>query len=458
MKKTFLAFISVCFLMTVPAVAKNYTFNIPDSSSIRTNLVERWFEASLETVRANVPEIYHNQAGQEFKVSMEESESSFNIFVAPKKVINVDIYSDKGKRTEQQDVFPGDAPGSWVIIRDKLTGKALRIRYYFLKNSEVFVQFTPNGKTALVDLVIFGNYASRGVMTGVPFSTFYDASFDRVMEITKRSIPWSYVMIDPTQYHSIMQMGEVIKEKLPFIKLTPDAMYDENDELIHISSGKKIETNGSNGIDVNDGNLYLSSAGIIKWIADGLVEPIAGAKLNRKPLLEETVTIKDNGYQGILSQNYNLFFGLDWVRNIATAVISVYTGKNYKFNQSGVDVTVNPFASKITDKGVSNIVTFVENTGYKVSVLKSLLYVLAATEPGTLYFGAIRETDRTVSPEIKVFNDCVVFLPYFTSDGVFNCYLYINGRALSLEDFCTIYKDEFVYLTRVKSSEQFFPQ
>ena len=203
--------------------------------------------------------------------------------------------------------------------------------------------------------------------------------------------------------------------------------------------------------------LSLSSAGFVKWIADGLVEPIAGGRLKREPLLRETVQVKENGHQGVLSQKYNLFFSLDWIRNLASAVMSVYSGKTYLFNQSGVDVTINPFASTITDFNVANIVTFIENTGYSVSVLRSMMYVLAATEPGTLYFGAIRGTDRTVSPEIKAFNECVAFFPYFQDDGGFYCEVFMNGREMTLEDFCLYYQDDFVYLTRVKSSEQFFP-
>ena len=182
------------------------------------------------------------------------------------------------------------------------------------------------------------------------------------------------------------------------------------------------------------------------------------ALIKREPLIRETVEVKDIGRQGILSQKYSLYFALDWIRNLASAVISAYSDSTYLFNQSGVDVTISPFASSITEKGVANTVTFVSNSGYTTSVLRSLMYVLAATEPGTLYFGAIRETDRTVSPEIMAFNECAAFFPYFEDDGGFNCYVYINGKKKTLEDFCMYYSGDFVYLTKVKSSEQFFPK
>ena len=450
MKK--LIFLLTGFVLFSTLFASYNRLGIPDSSEIRNGLEEKWFTAPLSSVRENQPEIRANENGEKFQIRLEENETTFNVFVAPHAVIKVNVFSDKGMYTEEQDLYPGDAAGSWVLIRDKRTGTPLRIRYYFLKDSDVFVQFTPQGKIALADLVIYGNYAARGVPTGMAFEKFYSASFEDVMTITETKLPWNYVLIDTDQYNSIKQMIGVIREKLPLITYVPDAMYDENGELVHISNGKKFEKN-----EKSETNLSLSSAGFVKWIADGLVEPMSGGILKRDPLIKETVEVKDNGRQGVLSQKYDLFFSLNWVRNLASAVISVYAGKTYLFNQSGADVTINPFASSITDKGVANTVTYVENSGYTVPVLHSLMYVLAATEPGTLYFGAIRGADRTVSPEVMAFNDCVAFFPYFREDGSFACSVFMNGREFTLEDFCLFYADDFVYLTRVKSSERFFP-
>ena len=454
MKKLLCLITVLCAVL--PVFAAYNRLGIPDSSEIRVGLEEQWFTAPLEVIRQNAPEIRANNNGEKFQIRLEENETSFNVFVSPRALIKVNVYSDKGMFTEEQELYPGDAAGSWVLIRDKRTGKPLRIRYYFLRNSEVFLQFTPQGKIALADLVIFGYYAARGVPTGMPFEKFYSASFEDVMTITESKLPWNYVLTDPQQYDGIKQMIAVIREKLPAITLVQDAMYDENGELVHISNGRKFEKTET--ADIPEENLLLSSAGFVKWIADGLVEPMSGGLLKRDPLIKETVNVKDNGRQGVLSQKYDLFFSLNWVRNLSSAVVSVYAGKTYLFNQSGVDVTVNPFASSITDKGVANTVTFVENSGHTVAVLPSLLYVLAATEPSTLYLAAIRGTDRTVSPEIMAFNDCVAFFPYFQEDGSFACNVFMNGREMSLENFCYYYAEDFVYLTRIKSSERFFPK
>jgi len=453
MKKSLL----VCFifaLFLLPAFSAYNSWGIPDSSEIRARLLENWFENDLENVRTNLQEIYINSAGQKFQVRLEEAEDTYNIFVSPSAEINVKVISDKEVRTQKTEVYPGDNAGSWVLIKDKKTNHPLRIRYYFKANSEVYIQFTPHNQTAFADMVIFDNYVARGIPCGVPFKNFYKASFEDVLNITKSILPWNYVITDKSDYHSILQMSAVISENLPSILYAPDAMYDEKDALVRISNGKAFEAKLS--AEDNE-NLYLSSAGFVKWIADGLVEPIAGSRLKREPLIKETVQVKENGYQGVLSTKYNLFFALDWIRNLSSAIISVYTEKNYVYNQADVDVCINPFSGSISDAGIVNSVSFVKDTGYKTGVLKSLLYLLAASDPETFYFGAIRGTDRSVSPEIKAFNECLAFFPYFDSNGLFNCFVFINGRAIKLDDFCLLYQDDFVYLTRVRSAEAFYP-
>lgn len=452
MKKHVISCLLVLFFTSF-IFAEYNSLGIPDSSDIRKSLIETWFEAPLDAVRDNIPEIRANKAGQKFKVSLEEDDSNYYIYVSSGKSMNVNVFSQDGMVKEQQIIYPGDLPGTWVLIKDKKTDKPIRIRYYFAKDSDVYVQFTPYGKIALSDMVIFGEYAAKGVSTGIPFDSLYTASFDDVMILTQKSLPWKYVITDPSFYHGVQTMLAVIKDNLPRIILTDDAMYDEDNQLVKITTGKPFVTN-----DTDDSRLYLSSAGCAKWVCDGLVLPVSGGQLKRSPLIVPTVTVKDNGVQGVRSQNNSLYFSLDWVRNLSSAVISVYSGKKYIYPSSGVDVNINPFAASVSTTGlITNEVGFIKDTGYSIQVLKSLLYILACTEPDAIYLGAIRETDRTVTPELKVFNKCAVFFPYFKNDGGFECRVFIDGRILSLPDFCLNYSSDYVYLTRMRSSENFNP-
>lgn len=446
-KKKMSLFSLLILISLSPCFGAYSSYGLPDSSDIRKTLVEKWFEAPLESVRLNAPERFSTSSGQKFQVSLEESDETYNIMVSACTSIQMSIITDSTTTHTQQDLYPGDIPGSFILIKDKKTDKPIRIRYYFAKDSDVYVQFSPKGRTATADMVIYGYYAAKGVATGVPFSSFYTTSFDDVVKLTERSLPWKYVIVKDKSYNTIMQMAGMIQRRLPKIVFTDDAVYDEN-TLVNVVNGKPMSVS-------DESKLYLSSAGFLKWIADGLVEPVAGAKLKLDPLLTETVKVKDIGHQGVASNKYSLYYSLDFVRNLSSAVISVFTRRNYTFNNSGVDVTINPFAAAINKK---NVVTFIENTGYDVGVLKSLLYVLAATDPGTIYFGAIRSTDRTIMPELKVFNECVVFMPYFDESENFRCFVFMNGRQMSLEVFCQNYSSDFVYLTKVRSDDRFFPE
>ena len=444
-----LAFLILCFVFK-SVFAEFSSLGIPDSSDIRKQLVETWFEASLDEIRDNIAEIRSNEAGQKFRISIEESNSTYAIVVAAGKIAEVNVYSNDGVSRVPEYVYPGTLPGTWVLLKDKKTEKPISIRYYFTGDSDVYVQFTQYGKIALADLIIFGYYAAKGVSTGVPFSTFYTASLDDVIKLTKKTIPWKYVLVDNTRYHGVLVMLSEISRMIPKIVLLENAMYDENGDLINVITGKPYDLIGG-----QDDRLYLSNAGCVKWVADGLVYPVAHTLLKRGPLVQSTVSVNEIGYQGLLSQEKSLYFSLDWVRNIASAVISVNTGRKYLYTDSGVDVDINPFSSSVTKTGTANTINYIKNTGYDAKLVKSLLYVLAATEPDSVYLGAIREVSREVQPEVKVFNKSAVFFPYFNKDNAFDCKVFLNGQIMSLDDFLLIYGDSFIYFTRMRASEKF---
>jgi hypothetical protein len=445
--------LSVFFMVGCISVYAEYRrCEIPDSSEIRRDLIESWFEAPLSNVRMNRQELRQNRAGDQFQIRLEESETTFTVFVSPRAELPVDVYSDKGKSTEIQSIYPGDAPGSWVLVRDKRSGSPLRVRYYFAKDSDVYVQFVPSKNNAYADFIIFGGYAVRQVPTGLPFERFYTASFTDLMSWTKNTLPWGYAYPHTNMYHSTLQMINVIRGKLPDLVYAEDAMYDENDEPVYISTGKQRE------IPEEDADkISLSSAGFLKWIVDGLVNPVAGSSLKREPLLIRTVDYDPLGYQGIMAEKYNTSFALDWTRNIAAAVLSVNTGRKYLYAQSGVDMTEDPFCAELTAGGVMNTVEYIKDCGYPAVVLKSLMYVFASEYPGECYLAAVLETDRRTSPEVKVFNQCAILFPYFDTGGKFNCVVFRNGEESTIDDFYRSNSSNFIHLTRMKTSDKFFP-
>ncbi len=431
------------------------SMNIPDSSTIRKDLIDSWFDEPLSYVRMNKAEFRKNACGNKFKIYMEEDDSCFTVLVSPETTIDIDVYNAAGETTVPSKVYPGDAPGSWMLIRDKKTGKPLHIRYYFMPDSDIFIQFNPceQKNRTTVDMSIYNCYTVKDIKIGIPFSTFYSASFKQVYELTKNILPWQDVTVYRKMYHSPQQMIATIRENLSDIVYVSDAMYDEKGSPVYISDGKDRKIS-----EKNIGKLSLSSAGFVKWIVDGMIEPLTGSYLKRVPLLQSTVDYKKTGFQGIISSKYKVSFTLDWIRNLAAAEFSVRMKRTYHYKDTGVDVTITPFAAIVNDSSFENMNGYIKNSGYIIKFVKPLMYVLAATEPLNCYLCAVRKTDTSVAPEVNVFNDCAVFFPYFDSTGRFRCSVFEKGKELSLDDFTTKYEGDFVYFTRLETTDIYSPQ
>lgn len=459
MKKPFLLIVTVFLFVFVcsPCFALYNRQGVPDSSEVRVGLVQNWFTAPVEQVRANTTELHINNLGTVFQVRAEENKTDLIIVVAPQEKLKVDIYSEAGKQASFVDVYPVDAPGSWVLIRDINTGKPIHIRYYFVADSDIYVQFSPSGAKTIADFIIFGSYAAKGVPVGIPFERLYSLSFSDMQNLTKRTLPWEYTSIMPGLYHPILQMVAVIRENQMRFFEEKDAAYNEDGMPVYISSntGRYV----ADEIIQADG-LTLSSAGFLKWIVDGLVIPMAGSYTKIEPLLVPTVEYKQGSFSDVLSKETNISFTLDWTRNLAAAALSVAAGKNYYFYNSGCDVIIEPFASEQTEHGFANSLGYLKDSGYKVDSIKPLMYVLAASEPGRFFLGAIKKKQENSSngPEINLFQECVAFFPYFDTTGRFNVVVFENGKELTLDAFIKKYSGSYVHLTRINASERFFPQ
>lgn len=466
--KRILLIFAVLFFSTTHVFAVFSTVGIPDSSDIRTNLVETWFEAPIDLLRDNPPDKIVARDGNLFEVRLEESSTNFVIVVAPRTVADVEINDNKGSRVVTEDFYDAMAPGGWVLLRNRFSGKPVAVRYYFSIDNDIYVELVPdetNRSLTYANFFVYDVYAARNVPIRLPFSRFYTISLSSLVNLTSKTLPWNYAEIHTGIYHSILQMIGMIEHCLPELKYEEDLMLDEREKQVYISTGERYsppnpfdENQTDAGEDLEEENkILLSSGGFVKWICDGLVMPIAGGGLLRNPLIVQTVPNKNTSYHGILSQKYNLSFALDWTRHLASAVRAVDSGSELRYPDSGVDVTIEPFSAQSTPKGISRVAGYERNIGYSIKQLRALLYVLAVTDPGRWFLGALRETDRNVQPEVHIFNQCLAFFPYFDGNGKFKCKVFANCEEIELDNFLEVFQNEFIHLTRINSSDYFFP-
>ncbi|MCR5217130.1 hypothetical protein [Treponema sp.] len=460
MKKVF-CIISFALLNVIPVFADYLLGSLPDSSEIRSRIIDSWFTAPVSELQKKNPELYEDATGNVFQVRAEEGFDSIFIIVSPRGYQEVTFVHEDGEQTMQVAAYERGAPGSWVLTRNKATGKAENIQWYFNKDASVYIQFKPVGSKTYGDMIILGMYAARSVAIGVPFNRLYTASFLDIHRWTEKSLPWKNVEVIPGQYRDILTMIQIIREKIPSIDYAPDLCYNEEGKLYSILKNKPFtlinEEDGSEYIPEDNGRLSLSGAGFIKWIVDGIIEPVTGKNTAIAELEQPTVYFDSTSKNGVISQEASITFALDWVRNLAAKAVSVRTGRSFTFENGGVDVNVKIFSSDIQNGKVVDNTGYIPDTGYEFKNLKAMLYVLAVREPGWFYIAAVKQHSAIKHDEF-VFSDTAVFFPYFDDSGKFDCAVFMNGKEVSFEDYLSLYKNAYIHLNRVKSSEYFYPR
>ena len=309
------------------------------------------------------------------------------------------------------ETWPETAPGSWVLYRDALTGKPLRIRYYIVPDGEVYVDFFPGKEKCLADFVVFGAVAAGGVPVPVGFDRFYTATLEELSRLTRYTLPWNYTKVFSHSYDGVKQMIGLVRFLLP---------------SLHKSG--KISGEGA-------------SLNFVKWIVDGLVKPLTGGTVR---LEEEQTDAKS----------------LENIRTLAAAAISARTDIVYDRNTSGADVKTDAFAYYIDADGVPKNTGYAFNSGYPVELLKPLFYVLAVTEADRFFLGAVRQGTVQTSAgtaERQVFTGTAAFFPWFDSQGRFQLSVFEKGEEYTIDEFAKKYRGGFVSLVRIKASRDFFP-
>ncbi len=443
----------LCFFAAVlpfSAYAEYRVRDLPDSSDIRKQITESWFLETVTSVLMKTPEIYYNGAGQIFQVRWEYTSDAVAVAVVPRQA---------------DGSYPVTAPGSWVLYRDRKTGAPIRIRLFVFPDPEVFVQIYPSEGKAFAEFLVFNSYAARGVPIGIPFEQLYAVSIKELAESTGRTLPWQYTEVDSRYYSGVRLMTDIIEENLSRFVYEDDAAYDEYVKPVYISDEKPraepYDEPVPAGEEPGKKKLGVNCSGFVKWIIDGLVYPQVGSYLKIAPLKTPT-TETDGTRLAAWEAVRDPFFGLDWTRNLAAAAMSVSLRRNVTAADSGGDVQIEAFSEvrtfPLSANGRRNTVGYMQNAGYRMELLKSLLFVLAATDPDMFYLGAVRTDfageDGTVLPQ---FTHTAAFFPWFDEKGHFRTAVYESGRVTELDEFMKRYPQNFIHLVRVSASEVFFP-
>ncbi len=434
----------------IPLVPFN---RIPDSAQIRKNIAKFWFLDKPEEIVKQIPQIEHDNKGNRFKVRAVhlKEKNLLAIVISP-----IDTEFSSFEKVPQ---------GTWILYRNYTTGEPEYIKIYPRENPELYLQIKPEtnnykeGKS-IVDICLFNAYVRKNVAIGIPFNSLYYLSLLELKETTKNILPWK-IFDPPITYGGIEATADIIRDRLHTLVYIDDGAFDAYGTPIHLKTGEaQTETEV---IDCIKRNQKLSEvkggvncSGFAKWIIDGIIKPIAGQgtfikALTTKTEVPDTYFTKPYEYK-------KLFFGLEWIRNLAAASLSLNLKRTVTPINSGIDVEIEPFALVPPIKNKSNNIKafasfkgYEKNVGYQTNYLEALLYYLASSEPGHFYLGALSK--EMGEPPLRHYHHIAIFFPYFDIFGNFHISVFESAAETSMTDFMKRNSNSFIALVRVRAPQ-----
>ncbi len=426
------------FFLVTAAVFSRDAGNPPEgfleTAEVRENLFADWLSTGHSPLISLASDETTDRYGRVFTVRRKRDEASGHL------AVSIQAAGAKGVQ------------GRWVLYRSFSNNLPREIRLYPLDNPAVWVSLFPgdsgpeSGKSRL-DLMLYGSSVVSGVPVGVPLIRLYTMSFQDIMLMTRALVPWEVLEFYPDDYESLRSAVEIIRDRLSSLVYLDDGAFDHDGRPVYIRDGSLQDpaevltalAPGQNPENIAGG---VNCSGFAKWVIDGIVYPEAGSRLFIEPLKKPTDS-PETHFTEPYRESRDVFFALDWTRQLASAVVSLGGRGTVLPAESGVDITADPFPG---------IARYVPGVGYQSDALKSLLYWLSIHEPGHMYLAAISR--ERGDPPLRQYHHIAVLLPYFTEDGQFTVTVFESAMETPFSQFVSRNKDAYIHLVRVRCPEK----
>lgn len=425
---------------------------IPDSALVRKTIAKSWLLNSPKEILKENINIESDSLGNRFKIRA--------IHLKEKNLLAVVI-------SPVDTEFAGITKvpqGTWILYRNFENGEPVCIKIYPRENPELFLEIRPANKKSekgrsFINICLFNAYVRKNIAVGVPFESIYYLSLLELRNMTNAILPWD-IFNPPINYTSVEATSDTISENLHKLVYIEDGAFDEFGKPIHLKYGR-VQTDSDIIVSISPTQKLkdviggVNCAGFLKWIIDGMIKPIAGQGTFINKLL--TPTDVPSTYFTKPYSETDLYFGLDWIRNLAVAALSLKTKQTVKPIGSGVDVKIEPFALVVpvpSDNNPSDAYVFKgyeKNVGYQTQYLQALFYYLAIKEPGHFYLGAVSRD--TAKPTVRRYHHVAAFFPYFDILGNFHIDVYESAEKTSIHDFIERNSDAFTALVRIRAPQ-----
>jgi hypothetical protein len=435
---------------------------IPDDSSLRIRVKDSWLAETPGRVLDRQPALYRLESGGRVELRVEAGQDEFMIILAREQMggrIDDNPAGTAAVLRSETGVFPGWAQGSWVLTRRRDNGEPSRIRVFLRSDPYTYVQFRPlSADKCQMDVVLYDAYVVRSLPLGVPFERLYTMPVEDALNLAGDKFPRQYFEPFPESYRDQRRFIAEVRKRLPELRYADDGAIDDQGGYVFIETLAVQPSRSKRG---------LNCSGFAKWLIDGILRPVTGRRLSIPPL-KAPFGERGSSHTGLWEDLRDPFFGLDWIRNLASAAAGTLRSPAYGSLEE-IEVRTGPFSLIINRNGKTAAVRsypgFEENAGYGFEGLHPLLYTLAIDEPGKFYLAAVNTEmgppttpdNLRGTPRMRQYFHIAALVPYFNEYGVFQIAVFESAAETSFSAFKNRYPGHYANLVRVLVETDFDP-
>lgn len=429
---------------------------ISDDSLLRLRLKENWFTDTPARVLSRRSVVEQLPTGERVEIRAAEGRDEIMVVLSRELIRGrVATETQPAQQRAATGQFYGWAQGSWMLTRRKDNGEGTLIRIFLRSDQYTYIQFRPfDAEKSLLDAVLYGGYIVRSVPVAVPFDRLYTMPLNDILKLTNEKFPKKYFEPDPSLYRDSRIFITQVRRHISDLKFADDGTIDENGNHVFIETLLR-QPSASAG---------LNCSGFLKWLIDGMLRPVTGERLAVNPL-KEPYGNRGSMFTAIWEERRDPFFGLDWIRNLASRANGILRSPSYSKLEE-FEVRNDNFSLVMVSDNRSFITHtypgFMEEAGYGVEGLHPLLYTLAVERPFSFYLAAVNNeinaTDNIKgTPRLRQYFHVAALVPYFDEYGVFRVVVFESAAETSFNAFRSRYPGHFVNLVEVPVTAKFDP-
>jgi hypothetical protein len=351
------------------------------------------------------------------------------------ELIKFDVERNGGKLylifiNERDGGFPLVGSGNVIIRRSLENGSVEQVKIYLDDIGALVLRIRPAGNRSTLSLSLFDDELYSRLPLGIPIEQVMETDVETLMSMSSGRIPWERLFPsgDASAYAPLRMMLDQMRDVLPSLPDADDGAMDENGNLVRIETLKTNELPGFN------------CSGFAKFLADGVYAALTGGYLSIDELKTKHPDLRGNDISLEYEDERDPYFGLDWTRNIATALAAAHGDRGVGTESSDV-------------RGISWY-RYTEDLGYRMEDLIPVLYLQAISDPGTFYLGSVNGEFGS-DPVLWQHYHVVALFPYFDEEGSFRIAVLERNVETSVSSLRRRYPDEFIHLVAIRPASDF---